>query len=105
MGLRDEMTADFASEEVDEDLFEEVTVEGRTLRAMVSDDPLMSTPGEEGGGFFTEGEKEFKFRRADNTGIKKRALVEYGGERFRIFSVVDRPSHPLILTRGRLEGS
>lgn len=99
------METDFASEEVDEDLFEEVVVEGRTLRAMVSDDQLMTTPGEEGGGFFTEGEKEFKFRRADDTAIKKKALVEYGGDRFRIFSVVDRPEHPLILTRARLEGA
>tara|TARA_R100000027_G_scaffold54802_4_gene43940 strand:+ start:31189 stop:31506 length:318 start_codon:yes stop_codon:yes gene_type:complete len=105
MGLREEIAADFSTTEVDEDLFEEIQLGAVKARAMVSDDPILSNPNDDGGGFIAEGDREFKFRRSDNLSVSRGGLVVYGGERYRIYSVVDRPGHPLILTRGRLEGA
>lgn len=104
MGLKEEMAADFASTEVDEDLFENVLLDGEWARAMTRDDAILEQPNDDGGGFMETGERDFKFR---STGpkVKQGDLIEFAGVRYRVFSVSARPGHPLILTRARKEGT
>lgn len=104
MGLKEEMAADFALAEVDEDLFDAVLLEGAAARAMTRDDMILEQPHDDGGGYMETGERDFKFR---STGpkVKQGDLIEYAGIRYRVFSVSARPGHPLVLTRARKEGT
>lgn len=105
MGLKEEMAADFSSSEIDDDLFEDVLLNGEPARAMTRDDMILEQPHDDGGGFMDTGERDFKFRSTGPRKVKQGDLIEFAGVRYRVFSVSARPGHPLILTRARKEGT
>lgn len=95
MGIYDEMAADAA--EVFSEFGKEITWNGRTLAALISESGFSQELGI--GGFSESGDFTAKLlRQALGESVPKHGdLISFAGQTFRVTRVVDRPPHPLII--------
>ena len=105
MSLRSEMAEDIASGEMS-DLFQDCTLNGRSIKAMVS-----TTATVEGmdafGGTLLSGERQFKFERQPLLEIKSTLkmlndVIVFAGRTYDVSEIDDRPGHPIVVINATL---